>query len=121
MAVGTFNLNNLFSRFNFRAHVDEIPEESRDLTVSFEFTEEGDYWFRTFRGRLIQPMPAVQARALADRGLADLWRAASERLSPLRCAAVFPVSPNRTDYGAGPGVLLLDVAVVIAHGLNSEP
>jgi len=67
MAVGTFNLNNLFSRFNFRAHVDEIPEESRDVTVSFEFTEEGDYWFRTFRGRLIQPMPTEQAQTVAGR------------------------------------------------------
>jgi endonuclease/exonuclease/phosphatase family metal-dependent hydrolase len=65
--VGTFNLNNLFSRFNFRAHVDEVPEEERDVTVSFEFTEEGDYWFRTFRGRLIQPMPTEQAQTLAAR------------------------------------------------------
>jgi hypothetical protein len=65
--VGTFNLNNLFSRFNFRAQVDEVPEEERDVTVTFEFTEEGDYWFRTFRGRLIQPMPAEQARTLSTR------------------------------------------------------
>jgi hypothetical protein len=49
------------------AHVDELPEEERDVTVSFEFTEEGDYWFRTFRGRLIQPMPTEQARTLAGR------------------------------------------------------
>jgi hypothetical protein len=65
--VGTFNLNNLFSRFNFRAHVDEVPEEERDVIVTFEFTEEGDYWFRTFRGRLIQPMPPEQVRTLAGR------------------------------------------------------
>jgi uncharacterized protein (DUF58 family) len=67
VTIGTFNLNNLFSRFNFRAHVDEVPEEQRDVTVTFEFTEEGDYWFRTFRGRLIQPMPAEQAQTLASR------------------------------------------------------
>jgi hypothetical protein len=67
LTVGTFNLNNLFSRFNFRAHVDQIPEETRDVTVSFEFTGEGDYWFRTFRGRLIQPMPTEQAQILAGR------------------------------------------------------
>jgi endonuclease/exonuclease/phosphatase family metal-dependent hydrolase len=66
-AVGTFNLNNLFSRFNFRARVDQLPEENRDVTVSFEFTEDGDYWFRTFRGRLIQPMPTEQAQTLAGR------------------------------------------------------
>jgi hypothetical protein len=67
VSVGTFNLNNLFSRFNFRARVEALPEEERDVTVSFEFTEDGDYWFRTFRGRLIQPMPIEQAQTLAGR------------------------------------------------------
>ncbi|MGH2655509.1 MAG: hypothetical protein ACRDIZ_02210 [Actinomycetota bacterium] len=61
LAVGTFNVNNPFSRFNFRARVNEIPEESRDVTMSLEFTEEGDYCFRTFRGQLIQLMPTKQA------------------------------------------------------------
>jgi hypothetical protein len=37
--VGTFNLNNLFSRFNFKAHVDELPEDERDVTVTYEFTD----------------------------------------------------------------------------------
>lgn len=73
ITVGTFNLNNLFSRFNFRARVEAIPEEERDVTVSFEFTEEGDYWFRTFRGRLIDPMPEEQRLQLAARiGAMDL-------------------------------------------------
>jgi hypothetical protein len=65
--VGTFNLNNLFSRFNFMAHVDKRPEDERDVTVTYEFTDEGDYWFRTFRGRLIQPMPEEQRHTLAAR------------------------------------------------------
>jgi endonuclease/exonuclease/phosphatase family metal-dependent hydrolase len=67
VSIGTFNLNNLFSRFNFRAHVEEVPEDERDVTVTLEFTEEGDYWFRTFRGRLILPMPMEQAEVLAKR------------------------------------------------------
>jgi endonuclease/exonuclease/phosphatase family metal-dependent hydrolase len=65
--VGTFNLNNLFSRFNFKAQVDQLPEDERDVTVTYEFTDEGDYWFRTFRGRLIQPMPEEQRLTLAAR------------------------------------------------------
>jgi hypothetical protein len=65
--VGTFNLNNLFSRFNFRAHVDELPPDERDVTVTYEFDEEGDYWFRTFRGRLIEVMPEEQRQTLAGR------------------------------------------------------
>jgi hypothetical protein len=36
--VGTFNLYNLFSRFNFRAHVDELPPDKRDVTVTCEST-----------------------------------------------------------------------------------
>jgi hypothetical protein len=63
--VGTFNLNNLFSRFNFRAQVDELPPDEREVTVTYEFDEEGDSWFRTFRGRLIQPMPDEQRQGLA--------------------------------------------------------
>jgi hypothetical protein len=55
--VGTFNLNNLFSRFNFKAHVNELPDDQRDVTVTYEFTDEGDYWFRTF------PRPADPADA----------------------------------------------------------
>lgn len=65
--VGTFNLNNLFSRFNFKSHVDAVPEDQRDVTVTYEFTDEGDYWFRTFRGKLIQPMPEEQRQTLAAR------------------------------------------------------
>ena len=57
----------LFSRFNFKAQVDELPEDERDVTVTYEFTDEGDYWFRTFRGRLIQPMPEEQRLTLAAR------------------------------------------------------
>jgi hypothetical protein len=65
--VGTFNLNNVFSRFNFKAHVEELPKDERDVTVAYEFNDEGDYWFRTFRGRLIQPMPEEQRQTLAGR------------------------------------------------------
>lgn len=35
------------------------------MTVTYEFDEAGEYWFRTFRGRLIQPMPEEQRQALA--------------------------------------------------------
>ena len=44
-----------------------MPEDERDVTVTYEFTDEGDYWFRTFRGRLIQPMPEEQRLTLAAR------------------------------------------------------
>jgi endonuclease/exonuclease/phosphatase family metal-dependent hydrolase len=67
VSVGTFNLNNLFSRFNFEARIDAVPEDERDVTVSFEFDEEGDYRFRAFRGRLIHEMPEAQRDTLGAR------------------------------------------------------
>ena len=42
--VGTFNLNNLFSRFNFKAQAEELPPDERDVTVTYEFDEAGEYW-----------------------------------------------------------------------------
>jgi endonuclease/exonuclease/phosphatase family metal-dependent hydrolase len=67
VTVGTFNLNNLFSRFNFEAKVDEIPEDERDVTVVYEFDAQADYRFRMFRGRLIKGMPESQRLILAAR------------------------------------------------------
>ncbi len=51
ITVGTFNLNNLFSRFNFTAEVEDVPEETGGITLSFE---QGDFTARTFMGRLVR-------------------------------------------------------------------
>ena len=37
LSVGTFNLNNLFSRFNYEAEVSELPEEDADISSSTTF------------------------------------------------------------------------------------
>lgn len=50
--VGTFNLNNLFSRFNFRAEIDTAPDDFPG-GISFTF-ENDDVKVRTFMGRLIR-------------------------------------------------------------------
>ena len=55
--VGTFNLNNLFSRFNFQGVIDEIQATSGaagSLTIRYEFTDPDNIRVRTFLGRLVQ-------------------------------------------------------------------
>jgi len=45
VTVGTFNLNNLFSRFNFAGLIDEIQTDGRTggLTFRYEFTDPNKY------------------------------------------------------------------------------
>jgi endonuclease/exonuclease/phosphatase family metal-dependent hydrolase len=52
ITIGTFNLNNLFSRFDFQAEIDQIPpNDTGGITLTFE---QGQYTARTFMGRLIR-------------------------------------------------------------------
>ena len=52
ITIGTFNLNNLFSRFNFRAEVDADPgDDSGGITLTFDHDEIS---VRTFMGRLVR-------------------------------------------------------------------
>jgi exonuclease III len=52
ITIGTFNLNNLFSRFDFQAEIDQIPpNDTGGITLTFE---QGQFTARTFMGRLIR-------------------------------------------------------------------
>jgi exonuclease III len=58
VSVGTFNLNNLFSRFNFQAEIGQVPDDDPGgITLTFE---EDEFNVRTFMGRL------VRAKSLDD-------------------------------------------------------
>ncbi|HUG82860.1 MAG TPA: endonuclease/exonuclease/phosphatase family protein [Bryobacterales bacterium] len=62
--VGVFNLNNLFSRFNFSAELDAAPSvQEGGLRLTFE---EGEFEVRAFMGRLV--------RAKDPAGTADVAR-----------------------------------------------
>lgn len=63
--VATFNLNNLFSRFNFQGEVDAIPpEETGGITLTFE---RNHFAARTFAGRLVREKDLSERNEIARR------------------------------------------------------
>ena len=69
ITVGTFNLNNLFSRYNFSAEVDIVRAGGIEVdgTVRFTFAEPLGYVLRTYTGRLVEAKPIAERRIIADR------------------------------------------------------
>ena len=70
--VGTFNLNNLFSRFNFSAEVSPATAASAEVeaVTTFNFEDPTAIRFREYRGRLVQGKPAAERETIASRILA---------------------------------------------------
>ncbi len=63
--IGTFNLNNLFSRFNFSGTINDIPTVS---TGGLELTfEANDISVRTFMGRLVKEKDPKETEKIAKR------------------------------------------------------
>lgn len=71
LSVGTFNLNNLFSRFNFEAEIGALPAGDTVLEVTkvLQAPEPGEppNVVRTFKGRLVQAKPIAKRRQIAER------------------------------------------------------
>ena len=65
--VGTFNLNNLFSRYNFRGAISEIKSGDGALTVRYEFTDQGDFRIRKFMGKLVKAKKVTDTAKIAQR------------------------------------------------------
>jgi endonuclease/exonuclease/phosphatase family metal-dependent hydrolase len=66
--VGTFNLNNLFSRFDFSAEIDLTkPGPPIETRTTFDFTDPRSFAIREFRGKLIRPKPQSEQDAIAQR------------------------------------------------------
>jgi DUF971 family protein len=72
VSVGTFNLNNLFRRWNFRGAIDAIAAGGQDsaVTVSYRFDDPNNLRIRTFKSRLVQPKDEVDTQRIATRILA---------------------------------------------------
>src|SRR5581483_10917371 len=70
MRVASFNLNNLFSRFDFAADVDSIPPSGPapvKITTGLDPNDPEHAKFRTFKGRLVKGKPAPERAKLAGR------------------------------------------------------
>jgi endonuclease/exonuclease/phosphatase family metal-dependent hydrolase len=69
LKVGTFNLNNLFSRWNFRGAVDAIEggEAEVDASVTYTFDDPARYRIRTYRGRLIREKDPIDRERIVER------------------------------------------------------
>jgi len=65
VSIGTFNLNNLFSRYNFRAEVSNIPHNGAG-GISITFTPEA-VDVKTFMGRLVKPKDPGGTEEIARR------------------------------------------------------
>lgn len=65
ITVGTFNLNNLFSRFNFQAEIGQLPaDDPGGITLTFD---QGQFSARTFIGRLVRAKDADDTTEIARR------------------------------------------------------
>lgn len=70
VTVGTFNLNNLFSRFNFQGAIETIRRAdgaAGSMTIRYEFTDPATYRIRTFLGQLVKAKDAADTAAIARR------------------------------------------------------
>lgn len=69
VTVGTFNLNNLFSRFNFQAEIDEIIADDPDsgLTATYTFNDPERFKLRTYQGRLVHGKNPADQDSIVDR------------------------------------------------------
>jgi predicted extracellular nuclease len=65
--VGTFNLNNLFSRFNFSGAISEIKKNTGAMTVRYEFSDAANYRIRTFKGKLVKAKDPDDTITIAGR------------------------------------------------------
>ena len=69
ITVGTFNLNNLFSRFNFSGQVEAVREDDTSVSaeVLYQFTDEDIFRLRTFKGRLVEQKDPDDQVTIANR------------------------------------------------------
>ncbi len=67
VSIGTFNLNNWFSQYSFRAETPEGNDPALTVSVTYTFADPSTYRVRTFGGRLVEAKPAEERETIAQR------------------------------------------------------
>jgi endonuclease/exonuclease/phosphatase family metal-dependent hydrolase len=69
VSVGTFNLNNLFSRYNFEAEIDAVAVNGTDVAgrTLYRFGPQDTFRIRSYQGRLVKAKEPEATRLIAER------------------------------------------------------
>lgn len=67
ITVGTFNLNNLFSRFNFKAELTDSNQKEVNSEIQYVFTKDEQCRLRTYGGKLVNKKSDVEQKRVAER------------------------------------------------------
>ncbi len=65
--VGTFNLNNLFSRFNFKGQIKSIKDGNNQVIKTFEFSDSNNYTIKFAGSQLVEAKPGADRAQVAKR------------------------------------------------------
>lgn len=65
--IGTFNLNNLFSRYNFTAEISAIKTEPVEDSVYYTFSDSSVFKIRKFEGKLVKPKDLYETIKIGQR------------------------------------------------------
>ena len=80
VTIGTFNLNNLFSRYNFKGEIDAVhdTDTSVDSELKYEFGPDDTFRIRTYVGRLVKAKDIKDTERIATRIKSVLQRLAAD-------------------------------------------
>lgn len=69
VTLGTFNLNNLFSRYNFKGEIAAIHAEdtSVESELTYEFGPQDTFKIRSYQGRLVKTKDPAKTHLIAQR------------------------------------------------------
>ncbi len=69
VTIGTFNLNNLFSRYNFKGEISAIRDNDTgvDSDILYQFGTNDRFKIRSYRGSLVKKKAPSESQKVADR------------------------------------------------------